>query len=348
MQFSFLLEYIPLIVSVLLIVLAVILHVFWFRQPRTEVKIENRLSSYLRKGPIDKSQLLPLLVQSDPLFLLSLLNQKLSSLRYGSDTFQRFVDLLMEQPLLDRIVEIYHQGLSEDDSSNAAKNTSNTISAAFHAIVRSIQDSRTLSLLQSELDRSEISNVERMEIVKSLFCVDQQSGWLNALSVPSHAVQFTDFEKEYLYYLEEFLAKHPITDIELQKLPQDSIQYFLQLVFSPTVSNAIVGLHVTTKCKHENIVETIQKRLEMEDNTYPIQIACMEALRDVGTDRAAKVLYDFVQTPCVQDSSKLLQKAFSCLQDMQQVGQPYIVLAAHSKIPIIQVMAESFLHLSKP
>ncbi len=348
MQFSFLLEYIPLIVSILLILLAVILHVFWFCKPRKEVKLENKLSSYLRKGSIDKNQLLSLLVQSDSLFLLTLLNQKLISLRYGSDTFRRFVDLLMEQPLLDRIVEIYHQGLSEHDSSSVAKDSSTPISAAFHSIVRSMQDSRTLSLLQSELDRSEISNVERIEIVKSLFCVDHQTGWLNALSVPSCAVQFTDFEKDYLCHLEEFLAKHPITGIELQKLPQDSIQYFQQLVFSPTVSNAIVGLHVTTKCKHENIVETIQKRLEMEGNTYPIQIACMEALRDVGTDRAAKVLYDFVQTPCVQDSSKLLQKAFSCLQDMQQVGQPYIVLAAHSKIPIIKVMAESFLHLSKP
>ncbi len=100
MQFSFLLEYIPLIVSILLIVLAILLHGFWFRQPRKEVKIENKLSSYLRKGSIDKSQLLTLLIQSDPLFLLSLLNQKLSSLRYGSDTFHRFVDLLMEQPLL--------------------------------------------------------------------------------------------------------------------------------------------------------------------------------------------------------------------------------------------------------
>ncbi len=186
-----------------------------------------------------------------------------------------------------------------------------------------------------------------MEIVKSLFCVDHQTGWINALSVPSHAVQFPDFEKEYLWHVEEFLAKHPIPDIELQKLPQDSIQYFQQLVFSSTLSNAIVGMHVTVKCKHENIVETIQKRLEMENNTYQFKLLVWKHCR-CWNRSSSKVLYDFVQTPCVQDSSKLLQKAFSCLQDMQQVGQPYIVLAAHSKIPIIQVMAESFLHLSKP
>jgi hypothetical protein len=346
MQLSFLLEYIPLIVSVFLIILAIILHIVWFRKPRKELKIENKLSSYLRKGPIEKGQIVSLLIQSDPSFLFTLLYQKLTSLRYGSDTFQRFVDVLMEQPLLDRIVEVYHQGASNIDSSNSVKTSSESTSAVFHSIMRIIKDPRTLSLLQSELDRSEISNVERMEIVKSLFCIQNQVGWLNALSVPSHAIQFTDFEKEYLFYMEEFLAKYPITDIELQKLPPESLEYFHQLIFSPSVSNAILGLHITIKLNKENVEETIQKRLEAKDNPHPIQIACMEALRDIGTDRAAKILYDFIQSPCVQDSSKLIQKAFSCLQDMQEVGQPYIVLAAHSKIPIIKVMAESFLHLS--
>jgi hypothetical protein len=346
MQFSFLLEYIPLIVSIFLIVLAIILHIVWFRKPRKEVRIENKLSSYLRKGPIEKDQIVLLLVQSDPSFLFTLLYQKLTSLRYGSDTFQRFVDILMEQPLLDCIVEVYHQGVSNIDSSNALKAFSEPTSAVFHSIMRIIRDPRTLPLLQSELDRSEISNAERLEIVKSLFCIQNQTGWLNALSVPSHAIQFSDFEKEYLLHMEEFLAKYPMTDIELQKLPPDSLEYFHQLIFSPSISYAIVGLHITIRLNKENVEEIIQKRLEAEDNPHPIQISCMEAVRDVGTDKSAKILYDFIQSPCVQDSSKLIQKAFSCLQDMKEVGQPYIVLAAHSKIPIIKVMAESFLHLS--
>ncbi|MDD4029196.1 MAG: hypothetical protein PHI40_03855 [Caldisericia bacterium] len=349
MKFSFLYQYLPLIVSITLILFAIVFHILWFRKPRQEVKIENKLVSYLRKGPIEKETIVSSFLDSDPYFLFSLLSQKLSTIHLDSDTHHRFSDIVFHPTVFDHITALYHQESMRQPSTDSSSSppypsAEPSIPAMFHLLMRGLQDERSVSFLQSELDQNDIPNRERMELIKTLFAMDIEAGWMNALSVPLQANHFSTFEKIYVSYMKDFLTLYPMTPLNMQKIPQQRLDYFRKLLFSEYDESTILGLQILSRLKIPSIEEDIQSRLLKEDNTSLVLHYCMEALRTLQKDRAAKILFDYLQSPCVQNSSQLLQKACSCLQDMKEIGQPYIVLAAHSTIPIVRVMAESFLH----
>jgi len=348
-QFSFLKEYLPLVVSILFMVFAIILQLIWFRKPRQESRIENQFVSYLRNGTIQKDSIVSSLLETDPTFLFPLLTNKLSTIHRDSDTFRRFSDIVFESSLFDHITDLYHQDIVRIPSTSQMKSNANPsketpIPSMFHCLIRELRDPRSLSFLQSELDQNEIPNEERMELIQSLFSVDVETAWMNAFSVPFQAREFSSFENTYAAYLKDFLSEVPIPPLDIQKIPSDRFDYFKKLLFSEKDEFVVLGIQVLSNLQVPSAEDTVCQRLMQENNTTMILTHCMEGLRLFGNDKAAKILFDYLQNPSVHNSSQLLQKVFTCLQDMKEAGQPYLVLAAHSTIPIVRVMAESFLH----
>ncbi len=342
-------EYLPLVVSIFLMIFAIILQLLWFRKPRKESKIENKFVSYLRSGTIQKESIVASFLKTDPTFLFQLLTKKLSTIHRNSDTFRRFSDILFEPSIFEHLTDLYHQDIvrlpSYDHSaSNIVLSNDATIPAMFHYLIRELRDSRSLSFLQSELDQNEIPTMERMELIQSLFSVDVEAAWVNAFSVPFQALEFSSFENAYASYLKGFLSAYPMGSLDIQKIPPDRFDYFRKLLFSQHDEFVILGVQVLSNLHVPAIEDSICKRLLQEGNTTIVLTQCLEGLRLVGSDRAAKILFDYLQNTTVHSSSQLLQKVFTCLQDMKETGQPYIVLAAHSTVPIVRVMAESFLH----
>ncbi|MCK5847565.1 MAG: hypothetical protein KAH01_00035 [Caldisericia bacterium] len=216
-------------------------------------------------------------------------------------------------------------------------------------LLLSFKDSKCKGFLKTILDKSDIEDSEKLEVVKILVMLFPESGWQSIIAFPSKTSNFATIKESYFGLLNSALNETSgleTVNIESIVFKNEDRLFFRNLVFDENDLIAKNGLVVCSYFDFADIETTIEDRISLTRNSISIENACLKTLLKIHSKESCKVIYHYIKLNSKNNSSSTLQFAFKVLNEIGVAGKPYIVLLARSEEPFVQVMAKSYLHTS--